>query len=250
MNIRCPHCEEALWIEQNEVDIELSCPRCEKKFIWAEVLDLRKRNMMWLRTEMDRKEKAKTGLFLGLGIVTIIVVVVIILAAQEKGQLPEQNRLVEQRRAEEEARRRTAATEAEREKEERRRTEEGRQQQEEQQRSASVSFIRISAEEVWEEYDANEVAADAKYKGKILVVTGVVTEVGKEIIFGTPYVALAGKSNGWFGDTYLGGTVHCSFSKSDEAALSALSKRDYVCVAGVCTGKFILFVQLKPCVIR
>lgn len=36
--IRCPSCNEVLYLKEEEFDTEIACPRCKRKFVWSEVL--------------------------------------------------------------------------------------------------------------------------------------------------------------------------------------------------------------------
>lgn len=54
---------------------------------------------------------------------------------------------------------------------------------------SSPSPISITAEELHKHYEINEIAADKKYKGKLLEVTGTIRNIGKAL--GDPYVNLA-----------------------------------------------------------
>ena len=62
----------------------------------------------------------------------------------------------------------------------------------------SYEVIEISAGQLYQEYRNNEVAADLKYKGKMLKVTGIVRTVGEDIL-GNPYVVIVGDKNDWRG---------------------------------------------------
>jgi len=43
INVRCPHCQEALAISQDEIDLPVNCPLCHKNFVWGEILRARER---------------------------------------------------------------------------------------------------------------------------------------------------------------------------------------------------------------
>jgi hypothetical protein len=96
----------------------------------------------------------------------------------------------------------------------------------------------ITAEDLHAEYDANEVAADAKFKNKILLVTGAVDEIGKDIL-DQPYITLGRGEMSVFG-------VQAIFPESDSRDLAKLSKGERVAVKCVCAGK-LGNVILKKC---
>lgn len=92
----------------------------------------------------------------------------------------------------------------------------------------SRQIIKIAAEQLFSEYDTNEVAADAKYEEQILQVTGIVDDIGKDIT-DTMYVAL--KS----GNPIM--SVQCMFSEDHESELANVSKGETVTIRGRCDGK-------------
>ena len=78
------------------------------------------------------------------------------------------------------------------------------------------------------EYENNEVSADAKYKGKIVIVSGKIQDIGKDIM-DEPYIVIGGEG-------FLDG-VQCSFAKSQESSIARLSKGQNVKVKGKVSGK-------------
>ncbi len=90
--------------------------------------------------------------------------------------------------------------------------------------------IQVTAVKLAEDYKANEVAADAKYKNKVVEVTGLVNTIGKDIL-DTPYIALSD------GGQYSFTSVQCMFSEKDESLLSTVSKGDRVTLKGTVSGK-------------
>jgi len=99
--------------------------------------------------------------------------------------------------------------------------------------------IKITAKQLIEEYEANEVAADAKYENKTLEVTGVVDSIGKDIL-DTPYVVLTD------GDEWAVWGVQCMFRSKDEAQLAQMTKGQTLTIWGRCDG-YLLNVILSDC---
>ena len=89
--------------------------------------------------------------------------------------------------------------------------------------------VTISAQQLVLAYEANEVAADEKYNGKVIAVSGVVEEIGKDFT-DSIYVSLSS------GDDSLWTSVHCSFGDSHKSAAAGLSKGEYVTIKGKCDG--------------
>lgn len=86
----------------------------------------------------------------------------------------------------------------------------------------------LSANQLYREYENNEVSADAKYKGKIVIVSGKIQDIGKDIM-DEPYIVIGGEG-------FLDG-VQCSFAKSQESSIARLSKGQNVKVKGKVSGK-------------
>ncbi|TGK35900.1 hypothetical protein EHQ12_08535 [Leptospira gomenensis] len=103
--------------------------------------------------------------------------------------------------------------------------------------SAETSFS-LSANELYSEYHANEVAADAKYKGKVGEVTGRVRSVGKDIL-DQMYVEIGG--------SYLDG-VQCTFVKDQAENIAKLKKGQTIKVKGVVKRKLVN-VQMDDCIL-
>jgi len=91
--------------------------------------------------------------------------------------------------------------------------------------SPAATVIEVTAQELYSAYEANQVAADAKYKDKIVRVTGIVNTIGKDIL-DTPYVLLTS------GGQYEMFGVQCMFDKKYELELAQLIKGQTVTVQG------------------
>jgi hypothetical protein len=86
----------------------------------------------------------------------------------------------------------------------------------------------LSANRLYDEYESNEVAADSKYKGEVVVVTGTIQDIGKDIM-GDAYIVIGGSG-------FLDG-VQCTFTKGEQPSVARLSKGQQVRVQGVVAGK-------------
>lgn len=98
---------------------------------------------------------------------------------------------------------------------------------------------RVTAGQLLDEYDANEVAADMKYKGKLIAVSGYVDAIGRNI-FNRIYVVLVGSPGDWPG-------AQCFFQEEEAPSVAQLSKGDYATIIGVCTGCSLFNVLVKDC---
>jgi tRNA_anti-like len=106
--------------------------------------------------------------------------------------------------------------------------------------SPSEPAISVSAADLISSYEANEVAADNSYKGKMLAVTGKIETIGKDLV-NTSYVTLSS------GKRYGIASVQCMFNR--EGGLGTLGKGQTVTLIGRCDGK-LMNVLLKECVIK
>jgi hypothetical protein len=104
---------------------------------------------------------------------------------------------------------------------------------------SSTPAIKISASQLFQEYENNEVAADEKYKGKSLEVSGRVGSIGKDFL-DTIYVAI---SRGGEFEIFH---VQCFFEDKYKQEAASLSKGQQVIIRGRCEGK-MGNVMLKRC---
>lgn len=86
----------------------------------------------------------------------------------------------------------------------------------------------LSANELYNEYNNNEVAADSKYEGKVVIVTGTIQDIGKDIM-DDAYIVIGGSG-------FLDG-VQCTFTKGEQSSVARLSKGQQVRVKGEVAGK-------------
>ena len=98
--------------------------------------------------------------------------------------------------------------------------------------------ITISASKLYKEYNENEIAADEKYKGKIIEVTGVIRDIGNDIM-DNAYITLVGDE--YFGD------IQCYFN--EKSVVAKLSKGKRITVIGSCSG-LMMNVQINNCIVR
>lgn len=96
----------------------------------------------------------------------------------------------------------------------------------------------VSANYLATEYDKNEVAADARFKGQRLIIVGKVEAIKKGIVSGA-YIVLKGKG-------VLLRDVQCDFGNNAEAELAKLVPGQPVAVAGKIDGLFGN-VNVKDC---
>lgn len=89
--------------------------------------------------------------------------------------------------------------------------------------AAEATGIRITASKLLDEYSKNAIAAEQKFKGKALIITGVVDSFGVEML-GRPYVMLKTSS--------LGAAIQCVFKKSEKDILAKMPKGESMTLKG------------------
>ena len=101
------------------------------------------------------------------------------------------------------------------------------------------TYIKIDSFDLAWEFDENVIAAEAKYEGQIIEVSGMITGFGKDVL-GNPYLKLEGLDEYGFSD------VVCYFPSGARSELAALQKYGEVVVRGEC-GYFAGHTNLKNC---
>lgn len=103
--------------------------------------------------------------------------------------------------------------------------------------------IKISAVDILAEYEANEVAATEKYKGKMLEISGIIDDFGKDILDKTYLTISDGKE-------FSTNAVQFYFDDSEVSKVAELKKGDSVVIVGRC-GDFNVFnLSVKNCKLK
>jgi len=103
---------------------------------------------------------------------------------------------------------------------------------------ASEKAVAIQAKALTKEYDENELAADGKYKGKLLAVSGKVSNIAETL--GNVTVQLEGHE--------IMATVMCSFDEAEKSNVAKLKKGQQSTLVGTGDGKTMgIYVGLQHC---
>lgn len=110
--------------------------------------------------------------------------------------------------------------------------------------------INVTAIDLINAFEENEVSANLTYKGKALVVSGIVSDIGVTAEFGwvggDTYILFSSSGT----DSYSLGTVQCYFTNKDEIAKVAnVAKGQQIYIKGTCTGINVFNVALTNCFI-
>lgn len=103
--------------------------------------------------------------------------------------------------------------------------------------SQQETYTRVTAADLTAEYKANQVAADEKYKNKIIEISGTIDSIGKDIL-DDPYVTLGGSD--------IITKVQCMFDKSNKSQLTSLSKDTKIVLRGKVSGQ-LMNVLVRGC---
>ncbi len=95
----------------------------------------------------------------------------------------------------------------------------------------------LTPEQLYGEFDANKVGAEAKYKDKVVTITGSIHDIGKDVM-DTSYLVIGG--NGLDG-------VQCMLPEGQEATIGKLSKGQVVTVKGKVNGQPLGNVLVNDC---
>lgn len=96
--------------------------------------------------------------------------------------------------------------------------------------TAPEPVFTLTAIQMASEYKENEVAADAKYKGKLVQLSGTVDTIGKDIA-DTPFIAFETENQ-----YEIINRIQCMFKTGDTKALSAVSKGQKITLRGTVSG--------------
>jgi hypothetical protein len=99
--------------------------------------------------------------------------------------------------------------------------------------------MAVSAQKLSADYEANEVAADQKYKGAPLLIMGTISGIRKDFV-DTPYVSLVG-------DGYLH-DVQAGFGSKTTGTLAKLAKGQKMVIVCDAGEQIVTEVMLKNCV--
>jgi tRNA_anti-like len=102
----------------------------------------------------------------------------------------------------------------------------------------------IKAGDLLKEYAANAVAADAKYKGKLLEVTGKFGTAQKAPLLGYVVQLLPEEA----GDVNLSG-VECFIVESAQKAVAEFQTGQIVTIRGTCDGQVVGQVKMSQCTV-
>lgn len=106
----------------------------------------------------------------------------------------------------------------------------------------AATAIELTVEELSLAYETDEAAANAKFRDRMLKVTGVVGIIGIKDVANTPFILLTSTGQNDFS------IVRCLFTRESEAELARLSIGQLVTVQGKCDN-YLINVYMTDCVV-
>lgn len=103
-----------------------------------------------------------------------------------------------------------------------------------------IAYIEVTANELWNAFDENEIDAEQKYNGKTVRITGIVSDINSADTFTSANVLLA-VDNSYFG------SVQCNFNSENANALATLNKGQSVTIEGTCRTLSIYNLIIRSC---
>ncbi len=106
---------------------------------------------------------------------------------------------------------------------------------------AQPVYIEVSAHDLFAAFEENEIAADKQYKGKLVKVTGIVSDINSEGFLTSANILLDAESSSFLG------SVQCNFNSKNQDSLANIEKGQSVTVIGTCGGLSSFNVILSSC---
>lgn len=95
---------------------------------------------------------------------------------------------------------------------------------------AQPTYIEISAHDLFAAFEENEIAAEQQYKGKLVKVTGIVSDINSDGFLSSANVLLDADSPSFIG------SVQCNFNSKNQGSLANIEKGQSVTIIGTCDG--------------
>ena len=104
-----------------------------------------------------------------------------------------------------------------------------------------IKYIEISASDLYAAFEENEIAADEKFKGKLIKITGIVNDINSKDTFSSANILLD------VDDSTIFGCVQCNFNSTNEKALVSVEKGQSVTITGTCGGLSLYNIIVNAC---
>ena len=108
------------------------------------------------------------------------------------------------------------------------------------QTSSTENPIEVSAQDLWDAFEENEIAAEEKYKGKLIKITGIVSDINSKDFLTDDNILLEVDGTYW-------GCVQCNFNSANAKAIANVQKGKKVTIIGTCGDLSTFNVMINHC---
>lgn len=105
---------------------------------------------------------------------------------------------------------------------------------------SEIKYIEISANDIYSAFQENEIAADEKFNGKLVKITGIISSINSSGILTSANILLSV-------DGSFFGCVQCNFNSTNSKALANIEKGQSVTIIGTCGGLASFNVMINAC---
>ena len=106
--------------------------------------------------------------------------------------------------------------------------------------SQETQVTEVSTQSFIAEFDKNQLAAEEKYKGKIIKFTAVIDNISEDIL-GTPFLSLQPTAD----EYYFGTTIKCDFSNKSQ--ITALENGQSITLQGTVDTQSLGIISIEDC---
>ena len=103
-----------------------------------------------------------------------------------------------------------------------------------------IYYIEVTANDIFSAFEENEVAAEEKFKGQLVKVTGIVSEINSKSALISANILLKV-------DGSVFGCVQCNFNSENSKALATVEKGQNITITGTCGGLSLYNVMINAC---
>ncbi len=111
------------------------------------------------------------------------------------------------------------------------------------QEEPQITYIEVTAQKLWNDYEDNEIAADEKYTGEYIKITGIVSDINSKDILTSANVLLRVEDS-------LFGCVQCNFNSEESKVLANIKKGQKITITGICGGLELYNVVVGNCEVQ
>ena len=103
-----------------------------------------------------------------------------------------------------------------------------------------IDYIEVTANDIFSAFEENEIAAEEKFKGQLVKITGIVSDINSKSTLISANILLKV-------DGSVFGCVQCNFNSENSKALSTVEKGQNVTIVGTCEGLSLYNVMINAC---